>query len=174
MTKLSQFEPALDVLFSERWQSLFAPGVLQPLKMPGVYLLAYSSRDLAVQRVEASDVYYVGMSNDAKGVGRRLQRFADGVRWTGKHYGARKHRKWKGRPHSEADPEQFYFAAVTLDCLAKKTLAKPSDWQTMGCVAALEYFAIARVLEQTSRVPELNCKKPYASPLPLVPQPLQV
>src|SRR5436309_12344290 len=46
---------------------------------PGVYLLAYSDKDLQGKDIDLEDIFYVGMSNSHGGVNQRLKQFIDAI-----------------------------------------------------------------------------------------------
>ena len=122
---------------------------------PGVYLLAYTDSSVEGHQVQPTQIYYVGMSNPAKGIKQRPKRFAEGVMLSGRHFAAKRRIKRYG-VHTEGGPCRFYVAVQTMPCDTNKNTARPSDWRAMGQVACLEKYALAHILEKTGRLPELN------------------
>jgi hypothetical protein len=162
MKHLKEIERHVSRLFSARWTDLHEDRSLAraDLRFPGVYILAYSaSPGIKGSIVKARDVFYVGMSNAAGGVGSRLKQFKAGIKKYGVHSGAmRFYREYGGgRPFiGTKKGGKLYFAALTLECESNKGLAKPDDLRLMGHISCLEYYAIAHVAEQTGKNPALN------------------
>lgn len=161
MASLRTITRLADTLFAEKWHKLHGRGAFSDprLKYPGIYLLAFRRAALEGRGIVESDVLYVGMSNSSGGVAQRLKQFRDGIEKNGFHSGAMRFY----RDHSNGSPfsavksnKKFYFVALTLPCVSVKARAQPTDFQTMGHVAALEYYVVARVLERTGRTPPLN------------------
>ena len=161
MRTLKEIDDLRTQLFSGSWTDLHATGALATpeLKFPGVYLLAYTDDPIEDKRVNARDVFYVGMSNAAGGVGQRLKQFKRGIENCGRHSGAMRFYRDYGhnRPYSKSKSKRrFYFAALTLPFVSDKAAARPIDLKSMGHVACLEYYAIAYVASRTGRRPALN------------------
>src|SRR5437773_11839524 len=57
---------------------------------PGVYLLAYTEKDLDGQPIALEDIFYVGMSNSAGGINKRLRQFTYGLEKKKLHSGAKR------------------------------------------------------------------------------------
>ncbi len=149
-----------DRLFRSHWAQLplwkdFGGWDFPGSEYPGVYLIAYSDRDLTGRKVSANDVYYVGMSH--AGLRKRLSQFVRGVQDGGHHSGAQHHYQLHGPyqvPNSEG--RQFFFATISLPCIYRKSRRFPRDLQKLGIVSQLEYYAIAHCKEVGGREPELN------------------
>ena len=145
-------------LFTRTWRDLDNRDALadKELRYPGVYLLAFDTRNLVGKRVKPEDVFYVGMSNLS--VSARLGQFKRGLEGRPGHGAADHFRsRLKVRKFSALKTKKrFYFAALTIPCDAKKTTARASDHRHMGHVACLEYYAVAHVQDRTGARPELN------------------
>jgi hypothetical protein len=158
---LAGMKQYIERLMAGTWTDLHGPDALRgrDLSDPGVYVIAYSGRDLGGLSIDPEDVLYVGMSNNGNGVQDRLHQFMQGLEGTGKHSGARRmYRDYHGgRPYSQmATSGRIFFAAVTLPCNSHKRTATADDYRAMGEVANLEYAVIAHLMERTGRKPELN------------------
>lgn len=161
MERLTQIEALVSKLFSGSWIDLHRADAFRrrDLVFPGVYLLAFTAADLEGRPVDAHEVFYVGMSNSAGGVRQRLKQFKTGIEVNDLHSGAmRFYRDYcHDKPFSAANNGQrLFFAALTIQCESNKSAATPDDMRQMGHVGCLEYYAIARVAEQTGRNPPLN------------------
>jgi hypothetical protein len=156
---LTVIEDQVTTLLSSSWRILSDACADRELRYPGVYLLAYSERQLTGMRVEVEDVFYVGMSTALNGVLQRIRQFRDGVERNDHHSGARRFfREYSGNlPFSKLRTnKRFYTATLVTECGRQNA----SDWRSMGCVACLEYYVVARVLEKTGKLPPLNLAKP--------------
>jgi hypothetical protein len=156
----------LNRLFVKRWQpfhtdegNLAASTKIEAFADPGVYLLAYSTKQLSGRPVKPHDVFYVGMSNSAGGLRQRFRQFQSSLEGGNGHGPAyRFYEKCaKERPYSRLRTKnRFFFAALAVSCESNKSKARPHDFLIMGQVASLEYEAIERVLRSTRRLPRLN------------------
>jgi hypothetical protein len=131
-------------------------------RFPGVYLLAFTARDLEGRKLNLVDVFYVGMSNARRGVNGRLKKFADATEGKpAKHVAGRRFfKKWcKGIPYSQLPcDKQFFVTGIPVPCQVKKGERGSKDLRKMGNVAALEYYVLAAVKEKTGSEPRLNKK----------------
>jgi hypothetical protein len=121
--------------------------------------LAYSDKNLKGRPTKEADVLYVGMSNAQGGVRSRLIQFRNGIEKYGTHSGAmRFYREYQRNiPHSRLKkPLNFFYAALSIECISEKAKAAAEDLRTLGHVACLEFYAIARIREKTGRPPPLN------------------
>lgn len=156
-------ERLLDQLLSQKWVELPReyPAIDQWEK-PGVYLIAFTRKNLERQKISLSDVYYIGMSNARTGVNGRLKKFADAIEGKrAKHFAGKRFFKdvSKGTPYSQLPiDKRFFVAGVTISCQAEKEKGSPEDLRMMGDVAALEYYALAAVKKATGFEPPLNRK----------------
>jgi len=149
-------------LFATRWRVLHAEGWADDatLRYPGVYLLAYTAKDIAGQKIRIDDVYYVGMSNSAGGVRARLRQFKSALEKgcghsAGNHcFAQNRSRAFSGLRGKKA----FFFTSLCVPCSGLKSSGTPEDFRKMGFVACLEYYAIAHVLAHGAarKVPPLN------------------
>src|ERR1044072_1181355 len=123
-------------LFAKRWRRLHAEEWLKDseLRYPGVYLLAFTEKNLEGKAVRVDDGYYVGMSNAAGGVRARLRQFKSALeRGYGHSAGNRCYQGYKGRAFSKLRrKEKFYFAALCMPCSSLKSGAQPNDFRVMG------------------------------------------
>jgi hypothetical protein len=149
-------------LFSQRWTKLYqeklGDAFLRKAESPGVYAIAYSNENLEGRHVRKEDIFYIGMSNHAS-VRSRLNRFRQVLEKGRGHAGAKRFRKERagGTPYSRLEPGTDFFVAWALvPCETKKKRRTPKDLRKMGVVAAVEMYALARVLHKTGREPELN------------------
>jgi hypothetical protein len=152
---VTAFIGELEKLFKKTWAPLNSADISE---YPGVYLLAYA-KELADKPVEFRDIFYVGMS--ATSLRTRLRQFSDGIEDGGHRSGAKRFFvRWAGgTPFSHLKIEnEFFVATLPLACEPSKGLRTPADLQTMGIVAALEYFALARIKEELGLEPPLNKK----------------
>lgn len=160
---LQKIEDFVLELFSHKWAPFHSDNALSDprFRYPGVYLIAYTDRDLEGITIEPGDVFYVGMSNNARGVRSRLKDFKTGLR-TGKvHSGAmRFYRDFAhGRAFSElADGKKFFFACQSVECNSNKITATPDDWRCMGEVECAEKYAMAHIVDMTENLPDLNMR----------------
>jgi hypothetical protein len=161
MRPLKEIAYLTDALFAQQWCGLHGANALSDptLRYPGVYLLAFSRPRIEERQVAEADVLYVGMSNSAGGIVQRLKQFRNGIERYGLHSGAmRFYREYcQGQPFSTVKSDKkLYFVAISVSCVSAKAKAQPNDFMAMGHVAALECYAVARILERTGRTPPLN------------------
>ena len=157
---LLPMEKLASTLFEQRWRVFLDDPLSDPsFRFPGIYLLAYSKRNLKQTKIREEDVLYVGMSNAQGGVRSRLLQFRTGVERYGTHSGAmRFFREYQNSvPHSQLKrPDSFFYAALSIQCASEKGSLTAADLRSLGHVACLEYYAIARIREKTGRPPPLN------------------
>lgn len=149
-------------LFSQKWINLQNDlSHLEGGEYPGVYLLAYSDKDLEGKNVELKDVFYVGMSNSRGGVRQRLRQFLHGIENDALHSAARRFYKEyaEGVPFSRIKRRKtFYCVSASVRCVVNKETRTPDDLRKMGDIAALEYYALAYIKDKLNHEPELNKK----------------
>jgi hypothetical protein len=149
-------------LFSSTWQELRDDiSGCKGVRFPGVYLLAYSKRDLVGKKISLEDVFYIGMSNSIGGVEQRIYQFLSAIEGNRRHSGGNRFfSDYCGeKPFSKRrNRKKFYFAYVTIPCEVRKKYRKGKDLRKMGEVARLEYYALAFVNDSTRSEPELNKK----------------
>ena len=154
----------LDTLFQQKWVPLdeksFKKAANPPLSQhPGVYLLAYTNSSLKGKKVGLEDVFYVGMSTTALRI--RLKQFWAGIHDGGHHSGAMTfYRRWARNTNfaNLNTDNSFYVVTLPIRCEPNKGLRTPADLEKMGAVAALEYFALARIKRALDLEPPLNKK----------------
>ena len=168
-------------IFSKKWSALLdtqnkslAQLNDSTLICPGVYVIAYSKNITQDQEIELDDVFYVGMSNAAKGVKGRLKQFVDAIQGEGMHSGGQRFRK----DYANMQPfysfsrvnngERFYYAHLAISCQVAKSRRTAKDLQRMGEVACLEYYVLAhlnhhrlrsRWVEELGWKPEVTLKR---------------
>ena len=66
----------LQTLFNKKWTNLLENYKdLKNGQYPGVYILAFTTKNLEGKPIKVKDVFYVGMSNSLGGVKQRLRQF---------------------------------------------------------------------------------------------------
>jgi hypothetical protein len=142
-------------LFAKQWiaidnQNPFAD---KKLNEPGVYLLAYSNRNLSDRPIDPKDVFYVGMTCSVGGLKSRLRQFVAGTQGKYSHSAARRFFRENSRKSAR---KHFFYAALPFICVASKGKANPRDFRQLGHISCVEYYSIARILEKTGKRPPLN------------------
>jgi len=155
-------EKLIQRLLSQKWTELRS-GItsLEDGECPGVYLLAYTDKDLEGKSIKLSDIFYVGMSNSRGGVKQRLKQFTNAIeKDVGHSAGMRFLRKYaNGVPFSLIKSRKaFFVASISIPCVVKKTARKAEDLRKMGEVVRLEYYMLAYIKEALGEEPELNEK----------------
>ena len=128
---------------------------------PGIYLLAFTDKNLDNQKVEPGDIFYVGMSNARKGVKSRVKQFLNGIEKNGSHSAGMRFYKEnsKGIAYSNCNHlEKFYIVSSTFKCDVDKRTRTPNDLKIMGDICKLEYYLLAYIKELTNAEPKLNKK----------------
>lgn len=147
-------------LFKQRWTTLRNKiATLEDGQYPGVYVLAYSEKNLDRKAVSSADIYYVGFTH--AGIYQRVGQFIDGIEDGGHHSGAKRFFNSVANrvPFSRLGTrKRFYVAAVTIPCIVAKSQRSATDLMKMGEVVRLEYYVIAHIKANTGREPELNHK----------------
>lgn len=159
-------EPIPDVqdlmtkLFSQKWTNLHTNLLkLNDRQYAGVYVLAYSAKNLEGDQVKEQDIFYVGMTH--AGIRKRLNQFIKGIEEDKHHSAARRfYKEYAGEsPYSKLkDKKAFFVASVSIPCRVDKRIRTPLDLRKMGEVARLELYLIAHIKEKLQREPELNKK----------------
>jgi len=123
---LRELDGRLRELFGKRWKILGKEQLEKEPIHPGVYLLAYTNRNLAGKRVDIRDVFYVGMSTTS--LRARLTQFWDGIKDGGHHSAeARFYKIWSEGPfNSKTAQNRFYVADLPVECEAVKGLRSPA------------------------------------------------
>ena len=164
---MNQVDKLVGKLLSQRWTS-FNQGKpnVKNLQYPGVYLLAYSNKNLEGRRinVKKNEVFYVGMSNSLGGVGQRLKQFEYAIKNGKRHAGGNTFfwdKKYMGgKPYDESKTrKKFFVATLSIECEVRKEDRKKKHLRKMGHVACLELYVMAHIKEETKgEEPELNKK----------------
>ncbi len=133
-------------------------------KLPGVYMLAITSKNLENKNVDFEDVVYVGMTNSQKDLYGRWEQFNNSINGKkfkgnsgGGHSGGNTIFKKLGRYNKWE--EKLFVCAQALKCEVSKNSRKPDDLITMGWIAYLEYEALAKFKEKMrNKEPKYNTK----------------
>ncbi len=152
----------VQTLFSKKWTNLLKNyKSLEDNQFPGVYILAYTNRNLEGKPIKIKDIFYVGMSNSRGGLKQRLKQFIDGIH---KGYGHSAGNRFfqdysKGKSFDIVNHEKtFFVASLSLPCKVHKDERTAEDLRKMGEVAKFEYEVLAYIKEKLGREPELNKK----------------
>ena len=155
-------EMEIENLLENKWTNLLKNYKnLKNGQYPGVYILAYTDKNLEEKSIEIKDIFYVGMSNSLGGVRQRLSQFIRGLH--------------KGRGHSAGNrffteyskeksfdiaghKKTFFVASLSLPCKVKKAERTSGDLRKMGEVARFEYSVLAHIKQVTGKEPVLNKK----------------
>jgi hypothetical protein len=139
---------SLKTLFTQKWIALEDYQKLTNGKYPGVYLLAYTNKNMMGKRVAPDHVYYVGMSRSRGGIYQRLYQYKQGIENGKSHSAAIRffHKVAKGKPYSRLpNKKKFYVASISIPCVVDKSKRTAFDLKKMGEVARLEYYALAHI-----------------------------
>jgi hypothetical protein len=153
----------IETLLNKTWTNLLDNyKKLENNKYPGVYILAYTDKDLEEKPIDVEDIFYVGMSNSKGGVKQRLKQFIKAISIGKSHSAGNRFFKEysKGPFNRNLEEKDFYVASLSLPCTVEKSKRTPEDLRKMGEVAKFEYDVIAYVKENTynKEEPELNVK----------------
>lgn len=155
-------EEKIQQILGKKWKPLLENCKnIEEGNYPGIYLLAFSDRNLEGEVVKPSDIFYVGMSNARKGLTSRVQQFINGIEKTGSHSAGMRFYKEnsKGIAFSECNHlEKFYIISSTFKCDVNKLSRTPNDLRIMGDICRLEYYLLAYIKEVTNTEPNLNKK----------------
>jgi hypothetical protein len=159
-TSIPKVQDLIAELFSQKWTNLHTSfSNLEDGIYPGVYVLAYSDRNLKAEYVKVEDVFYVGMTH--AGIYKRLKQFIKGIEENDHHSGACRFYKEYARniPYSSLpNRKTFFVASVAIPCIVDKRRRSPMDLRKMGEVVRLELYVLAHIKEKLQREPELNKK----------------
>jgi hypothetical protein len=123
---------------------------------PGVYVLAYTTRNIAGKHFSwRKEIIYVGMTNAIAGLKGRLKQFDNTILGKIGHGGADRVR-FKFRNYDQLI-QNLYVAVVPFKC--DTTSNKPKDLRKMGDVAKFEYSCFAHFVERFDELPEFNNKR---------------
>ncbi|PVX47503.1 hypothetical protein C8C85_3446 [Flavobacterium sp. 103] len=155
-------EEKIQQILGKKWKPLLENCKnIEDGNYPGIYLLAFSDRNLEGEVVKPSDIFYVGMSNARKGLTSRVQQFINGIEKNGSHSAGMRFYKEnsKGIAFSECNHlEKFYIISSTFKCDVNKLSRTPNDLRIMGDICRLEYYLLAYIKEVTNTEPNLNKK----------------
>jgi hypothetical protein len=123
------------------------------LDYPGVYVLAYSLRNIAGTPFSwRKAIIYVGMTNSVSGLKGRLKQFDNTIQGKTGHGGADRVR-FKHRDYNKLTPN-LYVAVAPFKCDPESK--RPDDLRKMGEVAKFEYSCFAQFAEKFGDLPEFN------------------
>lgn len=148
-------------LLDKKWTNLIENhGSLEKNKCPGVYILAFTDKDLEGKSINIEDIFYVGMTNSLGGVKQRLSQFIQGIKKSRSHSaGMRFFKEYSmGKPFDSNQDKTFFVAFVSIPCKVNKSERTAEDLRKMGEVAKFEYDVLAYIKEKTGKEPELNKK----------------
>lgn len=149
-------------ILNKKWKPLLENSKnIEDGNYPGIYLLAFTDKNLEGETVKPSDIFYVGMSNARKGLTSRVQQFLNGIEKNGSHSAGMRFYKEnsKGIAFSECNHlGKFYIVSSTFKCNVNKLTRTPNDLKIMGDVCRLEYYLLAHIKEITNSEPTLNKK----------------
>ena len=149
-------------LLKKKWTNLLKSYKnLENNHYPGVYILAYTNKDLEGKPIKIEDIFYVGMSNSRGGIKQRLKQFIDGLnKGYGHSAGNRFFQEYsEGKSFDVANHKKTFFVAfLSLPCKVNKDERSSEDLRNMGEVAKFEYCVMAFIKEKLGREPELNKK----------------
>lgn len=154
---------SVETLLSKKWSEFNLKKIkeLEHSCYPGIYLLAYTNKDLEDKKINISDIFYVGMSNSNKGVFQRLNQFFNGITSNQSHSAGRRFFKEYSKNKSYLDLEtkkKFFVVFLSIPCKVNKSERTAEDLRKMGEVAKLEYDILAHIKERLGKEPELNKK----------------
>ena len=126
------------------------------VEYPGVYALAYSTRNIAGKPFSwRKEIIYVGMTNSISGLKGRLKQFDNTIVGKTGHGGADRVR-YKYQNYDSL-VKRLYVAVAPFKCDPESN--KPKDLNTMGEVTKFEYLCFAYFVEKYGELPEFNNKK---------------
>lgn len=129
---------------------------LTRLKLPGVYALAISQKDLSGQPFSwQREIIYIGMTNAKGGLKSRLQQFDNTIKGGEGHGGG--HRVRFKHPDYNKLTRRLYVSVCPQQC--DVTSNSPSDLRLMGKVANHEYECFAIFVNTYGCLPEFNDKQ---------------
>jgi len=155
-------EEKIQKILNKKWKPLLENYKdIEDGNYPGIYLLAFTDKNLDGEIVKPSDIFYIGMSNARKGLTSRVKQFLNGIEKNGSHSAGMRFYKEnsKGIAFSECSHlSKFYIASSTFKCDVNKLTRTPSDLRIMGDICKLEYHLLAHIKEVTNAEPKLNKK----------------
>lgn len=126
------------------------------VEYPGVYVLAYSTRNIAGKPFSwRKDIIYVGMTNSISGLKGRLKQFDNTIIGKTGHGGADRVR-YKYRNYGSL-VKRLYVSVAPFKCDPESN--EPKDLKIMGEVAKFEYLCFAHFVEKYGELPQFNNKK---------------
>ena len=155
-------EEEIQFILNKKWKPLLESFKnIEDGNYPGIYLLAFTDKNLEGEIVKPSDIFYVGMSNARKGITSRIQQFINGIEKNGSHSAGMRFYKENSKsiPFSKCSHlEKFYIVSLAFKCDVNKATRTPNDLRIMGDICQLEYYLLAHIKEITNEEPKLNKK----------------
>ncbi len=149
----------IETLFKQKWKNLESFKNLKNCEYPGIYILAYTNKNLEAKPVKVKDIFYVGMSNSRGGVKQRIKQFIDCLEsYRGHSAAMRFYREYSNnKPYSNTKRKNnFYVAASCMKVNVIKETRTPRDLKKMGEITKFEYDVLAHIKEKTGKEPQLN------------------
>lgn len=155
-------EEKIQEILNKKWKPLLENYKdIEDGNYPGIYLLAFTDKNLEGEIVKPSEIFYIGMSNARKGLTSRVKQFLNGIEKNGSHSAGMRFYKEnsKGIAFSECSHlKKFYIVSSTFKCNVNKLTRTPNDLRIMGDICKLEYHLLAHIKEVTNAEPKLNKK----------------
>lgn len=152
----------IQLLLNKKWKPLLENiKNIEDGNYPGIYLLAFTDKNLDGEIVKPSDIFYVGMSNARKGITSRVQQFINGIEKNTSHSAGMRFYKENSKEiaFSKCNHlENFYIVSLTFICDVNKLTRTPNDLRIMGDICRLEYYLLAYIKGITKEEPKLNKK----------------
>jgi hypothetical protein len=143
-------------LYFGKWHSWGNRKNISGYTFPGVYMIAITSKNLSGERVNFSDVSYIGMTNSQRGLQGRLSQFDRAIRGLRGHTGGNSINDKFGDYSGWPTHRKLYVCARSLEFSTNNPT--PDDYINMGKVTYLEYAAFSRFCNRhpNKSKPEFN------------------
>lgn len=125
-------------------------------KLPGVYMLAITNKDLEGQNPRFEDVVYIGMTNSRGGLISRWNQFDNSIHNKPEHSGGKT--VFRDLGDSNIWKFKLFVCVLPVDCNVLKDTQGPEDLIQMGWIAFLEYEAMAVYKKAMRKEPKYNTK----------------
>lgn len=121
-------------------------------------MIAITSKNITGEKVNFSDVSYIGMTNSQKGLHGRLSQFDRAIRGLRGHTGGKSVYKKFGDYYGWPAHRKLFVCTRAVEFSTKNPT--PKDYINMGKVAYLEYAAFARFCKRhpSKYKPEFNSR----------------
>ncbi len=152
----------IQLILNKKWKPLLRSNKnIENGNYPGIYLLAFTDKNIDRKIVKPRDIFYVGMSNARKGITSRVQQFINGIEKNSSHSAGMRFFKEdsKGLAFSKYNHlKKFYIVSLTFKCDVNKLTRTSNDLKIMGDICRLEYYLLVYIKEITKKEPQLNKK----------------